>query len=207
MPKLSASQRKYLDKATSHYAAQVGAAAEYLQARGIDQATAATHRLGCVIDPLPGDEDYVGRLAIPYLTMNGTCDLRFRALQDGQTPKYLGRPNATTRLFNVGALLTSSPVVAVCEGEIDTIVMDSLVGIPAVGVPGANNWKPHYRLLLEDAERVVVFCDGDTAGRDFGKKVAGELDNVTLVHLPEGMDVNECYQQQGAAWLRGRAGL
>lgn len=206
MPKLSVSQRRYLKEATGKYAAQVDAAMPYLAARGIDRQTAHTFRLGCVVDALPGDEDYVGRLAIPYLSMNGTTDLRFRALQDGQTPKYLGRPNATTRLFNVTALLTSSPVLAVCEGELDTIVMDSLVGVPAVGVPGAKHWKSHYRLLLEDFDRVVVFCDGDTAGRDFGKGLASELDNVTLVHLPEGMDVNECYQQFGLDYLKGRCG-
>ena len=146
----------------------------------------------------------MGRLAIPYLTESGCVDLRFRMMSGDSGPKYLGRPNATTRMFNVNALLIDSPVVAVCEGELDTIVMHALVGIPAVGVPGANNWKAHYRLLLEDVEQVVVMCDGDQAGRDFGKKVTGELDNAVAIHLPDGLDVNEAYMQHGSDWLEER---
>lgn len=201
MPKLSLSQRKYLDTACQRYAGQIGAAAPYLEARGISIGVAEQFRLGCVIDPLPGDEDYMGRLAIPYLTESGCVDLRYRSITDSGGPKYLGRPNATTRMFNVGALLIDSPVVAICEGELDTIVMHALVGIPAVGVPGASNWKQHYRLLLEDVEQVVVMCDGDQAGREFGKKVTGELDNATAIHLPDGLDVNEALLQYGPGWL------
>lgn len=206
MPKLSPSQRKYLDLAAVHYAEQVEAAAPYLEARGISIEVARTFHLGCVVDPLPGDDDYVGRLSIAYMNMSGCVDLRFRAMTDGATPKYLGRPNAVTRMFNVNALTLDSPVVAVCEGELDTIVMHdpSMVGIPAVGVPGANNWKPHYRLLLEDVQQVVVMCDGDQAGRDFGKRVTAELENATAIHLPEGLDVNEAYLQHGASWLQDK---
>ena len=106
---------------------------------------------------------------------------------------------------NMGSIIKN--VVAVCEGEIDTIVMHSLVGIPAVGVPGAQHWKPHYRLLLEDFEHVVVMCDGDQAGREFGRKVVSDLDNATAVHLPDGVDVNEAYLSHGTDWIKAKAGI
>ena len=206
--KLSASQRKSLQAAASQYASNVAVAADYLTARGITPQAAHTFQLGVVVQPVPGDEDYVGRLTVPYITpVAGVVDIRYRAMQPEQTPKYLGRPGASTHMFNVPALQEASDVICVCEGEIDTIVMHALVGVPAVGVPGANNFKPHYRLLLEDFDHVIVWCDGDTAGREFGKKVASEVDGCTVVHLPEGMDVNDCYLTEGAEGLRRRAGL
>lgn len=207
MPKLSLSQRNYLAAAAEQYHGQLSAAAGYLEARGITIEAASTFHLGCVIDPLPGDEDYVGRLAIPYLTRSGVVDIRFRSMTPDSGPKYLGRPNAVTRMFNVSALLLDSPLVVVCEGELDTIIMHALVGVPAVGVPGASSWKDHYRLLLEDVDRVVVLCDGDQAGRDFGKKVTSVLDNATAIHLPDGVDANDAYLQHGAEWLEEKVGV
>lgn len=204
--KLSSSQKRYLETATAHYEQYLPHAQHYLAARGIPLETAATFRLGVVLEPLVGDEDYAGRLTVPYLTPHGVVDLRFRSLGD-QTPKYLSRPNAQTRLFNVPALLSDSDVIAVCEGELDTIVMHALVGVPAVGVPGASNWREHYRLLLEDFERVLVMCDGDQAGRDFGRRVAGEVDGAATVQLPDGMDVNDLYMAEGSEGLRKRMGL
>lgn len=205
--KLSLSQRKSLQAAAEKYASNVAVAGEYLTARGLTPNVAHTFLLGVVVDPLPGDEDYVGRLSVPYLTPAGVADVRFRALTADQQPKYLSRPNAAARMFNVLALHADSPRIAVCEGEIDTIVMHSLVGIPAVGVPGASQFKDHHRLLLEDFEEVIVWCDGDTAGREFGKRVASEVDGATVVHLPDGMDVNDCYLQFGADDVRRRAGV
>lgn len=204
MRKLSGLQKRSLQQAASHYASQIGAAADYLESRGITTEVANTYQLGVVAQPMPADEDYRGRLSIPYLTVNGVVDIRYRALGPEQGPKYLSRPNATTRLFNVSALLSPANSIVVCEGEIDTIVMHSVVGVPAVGVPGASNWKPHYRLLLEDFEHVIVMCDGDTAGREFGKQLSHELDNAYAVHLPDGMDVNDCLLAYGPEYLRER---
>lgn len=205
--KLSVSQRRYLESATQAYHDQLEHAEAYLLERGIPLSVAATYHLGVVVDPLPGDSDFVNRLSIPYWTMAGVVDLRFRALLPDQSPKYLSRPSASTTLYNVNALHKESPVIAVCEGELDTIVMDALVGVPSVGVPGANNYKDHYRLLLEDYEQVIVMCDGDQAGREFGKRVAADVDGATVIHLPDGMDVNELYLAEGADGVRKLAGV
>lgn len=205
--KLSLSQRTYLETATEAYHSQLEHAEPYLSERGIPLAVAATYHLGVVVEPLPGDSDFVNRLSIPYWTMGGVVDLRFRALLPDQTPKYLSRPSASTTLFNVNALHIDSDTIAVCEGELDTIVMHSLVGVPAVGVPGANNYKDHYRLLLEDYARVLVMCDGDQAGRELGKRVAADVEGATIIHLPDGMDVNDAYLAGGADGVKKLAGL
>ena len=65
-----------------------------------------------------------------------------------EEPKYMGLPGTHTRLYNVLALQQAGDFIAVCEGEIDAITLHYKCGVPAVGVPGANSWKPHYTRLL-----------------------------------------------------------
>lgn len=204
--KLSASQKESLGTAADRYAGSVDQIAGYLQGRGFTQQAAATFRLGYVADPLIGDEDYQGRLSIPYVTPTGVVDIRYRSVDD-RTPKYMSRPGATTRLFNVTDLAVASDTVAICEGEMDTMVASALCGIPAVGVPGANNWKPHFGLLFNDFRRVFVLCDGDQAGREFGKTVAREVEGAVVVHMPDGMDVNDLYLDGGANAVRAKVGM
>lgn len=208
MSRLSVSQKSYLEKATEAYHLQIDTGgAAYLTGRGIGKEVAGMYRLGNVVEPLVGDDDYAGRLAIPYITPAGVVDIRYRALMPEQSPKYLSRTGAEAKLYNVSALLKSSDTIAICEGEIDAITMDALVGIPAVGVPGANNWRRHFSLLFEDYSQVLVMCDGDQAGKDFGKRISGELDGATIIHCPEGSDVNDLYLQEGAEGIRKRVGL
>lgn len=209
MSRLSVSQKNYLEKAASAYHHQIDAGgAAYLTGRGIGKEVAATYRLGSVVEPLVGDDDYEGRLSIPYITpAGGVVDIRYRALMPEQTPKYLSRTGAESKLYNVSALLKNSETIAICEGEIDAITMDALVGIPAVGVPGANNWRRHFRLLFEDYTQVLIMCDGDQAGKEFGKRISSELDGATVIHCPEGSDVNDLYLQEGAEGIRKRVGL
>jgi len=208
MSRLSVSQKSYLEKATEAYHLQIDTGgAAYLTGRGIGKEVAGMYRLGNVVEPLVGDDDYAGRLAIPYITPAGVVDIRYRALMPEQSPKYLSRTGAEAKLYNVSALLKSSDTIAICEGEIDAITMDALVGIPAVGVPGANNWRRHFSLLFEDYSQVLVMCDGDQAGKDFGKRISSELDGATIIHCPEGSDVNDLYLQEGAEGIRKRVGL
>lgn len=208
MSRLSVSQKNYLEKAANAYHQQidVGGAA-YLTGRGIGKEVAATYLLGSVVEPLVGDDDYTGRLSIPYITRAGVVDIRYRALVPEQTPKYLSRTGAESKLYNVAALLKNSDTIAICEGEIDAITMDALVDIPAVGVPGANNWRRHFRLLFEDYAQVFIMCDGDQAGKEFGKRISSELEGATIIHCPDGSDVNELYLQEGADGIRKRVGL
>ena len=134
---LSVDARRSLEEATQTYHAQVGTVAEYLQGRGIQQEAAFTHRLGFVAVPMIGHEQYVGRLAIPYITPTGVVDLRFRAISPDDSPKYMSRSGAEQHIYNVPAFQIDSDVIAICEGEMDTIITHSMCGIPAVGMPGS----------------------------------------------------------------------
>ena len=145
---------------------------------------------------LPGDGDYVNRLAIPYITADGSVvDVRYRSLNDSG-PKYLSRPNATARLFSVSSLLTQGDTMYITEGEIDAITLNQM-GLAAVGIPGANQYQRHWSLLFADFDTVKVICDGDQAGRDFGKRLSQEIEGATVIHLPEGRDVNDIYVNEG----------
>lgn len=204
--KQSKSQRELLAKATESYAQNLGEVMEYLTNRGITEETARMFRLGFVVEPEPGHEPYVGKLSIPYLTPSGVVDIRFRSLNNDAGPKYLSRPGASTHIFNVNALNTDSNMLIICEGEIDTIIATQ-VGFAAVGLPGANNWKPFYSRVLADWEKIYLFCDGDNAGKEMAKTITRELDNVFPVFMPDNCDVNDVFLSEGADGLRKRIGV
>lgn len=203
---LSADVKNLLDEATVAYHAQIAAAGTYLAGRGISLETANMYLLGYVADPMIGHEQYAGRLAIPYLTPNGTVDIRFRSIGDDGGPKYLSRPGAESTLFGVNAFADDGDVIAVCEGELDTMITYGECGIPAVGVPGAKNWKNWWSRAFADYRKVLVLIDGDAAGRELGKKFAQQIDVATVVSMPEGMDVNAVFLQEGADGIRKRVG-
>ena len=204
--RLSKSQRELLEKATESYAQNLQEIVPYLQSRGITEQTATMFRLGFVREPEMGHEPYVGKLAIPYLTPTGVIDIRFRSLNSDSGPKYMSRPGATTHIYNITALSNDSDVLAICEGELDTVVATQ-AGFSAVGLPGANNWKSFYNRVLADWSKVILLCDGDNAGREMAKHLSRELDNVFPVFMPEGQDVNDVYLAEGADGLRKRAGV
>jgi len=193
-------QKELLGKATKKYAESIHLAYDYLESRGISQAVARLASLGVVSEPEVGHEQYAGRLAIPYITKTGVVDLRFRSLNPAVEPKYMGMTGAETRMYNVLDIEQAGDFIGVCEGELDTITLSYCVGIPCIGVPGANSWKKHYTRLLADFERVFIFADGDQAGSEFAKSLARELP-VTIVQLPEGEDVNSMFVQAGAGYF------
>lgn len=201
---LSPSQRESLERATSAYEAHVDEVAGYLTARGITRETARMYRLGYVAKPMRGDDEFAGRLAIPYITTTGVIDIRYRTVNN-EEPKYLSRGGAKTHLFGVTALTREGSSIAITEGEIDCMTLNQC-GINAVGVPGATQWRDFWPLMFSDYDEVVVVCDGDKAGRDFGRKVAEKLEGVVVIHMPDGMDVNEVYVQEGQDALVERIG-
>ena len=199
--KQSALQKELLGRAVDRYAANIYQAEDYLKSRGIPMETARLARLGVVVEAEVGHEAYQGRLSIPYVTKTGVVDLRFRSLNPAVEPKYMGLTGADTKMYNVLDIERAGDFIGVCEGELDTLTMSSCVGIPCIGVPGANSWKKHYTRLLADFERVYVFADGDQPGKEFATSLARELP-VTIVQFPDGEDVNSFYISNGAEAIR-----
>ena len=198
--KQSVLQKELLARATDKYSESIHLAEDYLRLRGIPLEVARLARLGVVEEPEIGHEAFQGRLSIPYITKSGVVDLRFRSLNPAVEPKYMGLTGAETKMYNVLDVERASDWIGVCEGELDTLTLSGCIGIPCVGVPGANSWKKHYTRLLADFERVFVFADGDQPGREFASSLARELP-VTIVNLPDGEDVNSIYVSEGPDYL------
>jgi DNA primase len=190
-------------QATQRYAGTIELAKEYLSSRHLSVEEANIFHLGVVADPLPGHEPYKGRLAIPYITPSGVVDIRFRAMHN-EDPKYMGLVGAKTTMFNTKACFVADKYICVTEGEFDCIMMGVKTQHPTIGIPGANNWKPHYAKILDDFEIVIVLADGDAAGLEFGKKISRELGNVNIISMPEGEDVNSIMIKRGSNWIDER---
>ena len=201
--KQSILQKELLGKATEVYGVNIYLAESYLKSRGIPIEVARLAQLGVVEEPEVGHEAYIGRLSIPYITKTGVVDLRFRSLNPAVEPKYMGLTGAETRMYNVLDIEKASNFIGVCEGELDTITMSSCIGIPCIGVPGANSWKKHYTRLLTDFERVFVFADGDQPGTEFARSLARELP-VTIIQLPDGHDVNSMFVEAGTEYFHNK---
>jgi hypothetical protein len=204
---LSDSQREALEEATASYAGAVTAgAAKYLVARGIDRATAATHRLGVVGDPFPGHERFRGWLAIPYLDKDGKpLSMRFRCFQDHNHRdfghgKYMSMTDEPSRVFNVRGIHLADDTLHVAEGEFDTMVLCKVFDGCASGFPGARSWSGHHRRMLAGFSKVYVWGDPDEAGAEFVQKVTRQVRTAKGVRL-RGGDVTDTYLAGGAAAL------
>lgn len=204
----SNSLRQNLELATKRYENDVGSAASYLSARGIDEEAARRFRLGVVKDPIKGHEGYYGRLAIPYLTPTGVTTFRFRCMRDhickdSECVKYLGIDGHEPRLYNVLALFQESEHLAIIEGELDALTVQ-LAGVPAVGYQGVDSWKPEFtRAIGYDYPDIIVPADNDDKGQ--GKAAARYIARFfggRVVPWPKGHDANSFAQQQGLRAVR-----
>ena len=207
---LNAEQRNLLTETARKYSnALTPAAVSYLEARGITREVADTYLLGSVVEPSAGHEHATGRLSIPYLTPAGCVGIKFRSI-DQATPKYLWPTGQKIGLFNVNDLHTFSDTIAICEGEIDTIVLSGIVGMPAVGVAGVSQWKPHFPKLFEAYRRILIFADNDikedgrNPGQELAKRIKEDLQHAQIVHLPDNTDVNDVLLTYGKDWFNER---
>ena len=216
MPALSKEQREFLETTASTYASHLGEAEGWLEERGIDLDHARYEGLGVVRDQPSIHDGYRGRLAIPYITEYGVVAMSFRCLRDhkckeaqiGESDgkaiycsKYKKIKGQETHLYGVRSFDEASDWIAITEGELDSLVLRQ-IGIPAIAIPGAENWKDHWSNVLEDMSRIYVFADADTAGKKMFDRVRDKVSlPVIRVKLPEGEDVNSTYVKYGAESL------
>ena len=205
---------KSLLEAANRYADRIDEATlKYLEGRGISEKVAALYSLGTVTEPIAGHEGHEGWLSIPYITAMGHCvGFKFRRLDDGK-PKYGSPLGQVSHLYNVGDITKRSGRIVVCEGELDTVLVSGVLGMPAVGCPGVAACKPHYASLLNGYDTVYVAGDhdvkedGSNPGAEFSRRVASEVMNATIVNLPAGMDITDYYLQNGYDQTRRLLGV
>ena len=163
----------------------------------------------------PGTGRHGEVLIIPCRGMDGkiagarfrtSTSWRRRETESGRKgPSVVGLPGCRAVVYGADSLRPGCHVVHVCEGETDA---ESLIEVgaagPVVGLPGATAWRPFAPLLARHRatiRKVVIWFDGDEAGRKAAERLAGRLDAaVWTARLPAGADVND--------WLRDdRKGL
>lgn len=184
-------------------------AREYLTtSRNLSEDRQAYFHLGYVDDPLPGHEKYAGRITIPYRTRAGVVSIKFRVLPPNDGPRYLNLSGQPPRIFNPEALFSAKPYVAVCEGEFDTMTAHSQI-LPAIGVAGVDSWQPWFDRPLTGYDAVYVLADNDDKGQGiaFAEKVADRVENVRIIPMPSGHDVNSFVAEQGYQALLDKIGV
>ena len=195
---LSAAQRAALQTAVREYHGQLyetPAVLDYIYSRGITDETIRDFKLGAVRDPIDDSHRrFQGGWVIPNFCASPDehpVGIKVRHLGSGDRPKYDQPHGVTARLFNLRALHKATNWVAMTEGEADTIIL-SQAGIPAIGVPGANQWKGHlYRNRIFDGLDVILFADNDDAGQALVRAMS-DLRGLTVKYAdPPAKDVND----------------
>lgn len=163
---------------------------EWLRSRGLEDQTIRSALLGYV-----AEGRFAGSISIPYRNpySGGTKTIRFRYLNPVRQ-KYDGIKGKAIHLYGVGNTLSDE--VWLCEGEFDALILNQM-GYPAVGVAGANSFKPDWKYLFANTSRTTLVFDSDEAGTRGANRIAsiiGEVvEDVRIIRLPEGSDVTDIY--------------
>jgi len=138
------------------------------------------------------------RIIIPYLRSNEIVYLRGRKTEDGDDRfKYIGLCNlaenlSARRFFNDDILekLPTGNDLVICEGEFDTIRAIQ-EGIPAIGIPGVNNFPVKKRNEIERFNIYLAF-DRDLPGLKAMNEVTGIIGKQTnAIILHNHKDITE----------------
>jgi len=184
-------------------------ARSYLAGRGIDGTVAEAFRLGVVTDPEPDHVPYTGMLSIPYITKSGVVGFKMRQLDEYREPKYLVPTGQRSLMFNVNAVFANTDTICIAEGELDAVIAHGVCGIPTVGIPGVQQWKPWHPRVLDGFPHIFVLADNDVKedgsnpGHELGKVICGDLPQARMLYLPAGQDVNSLYLTGGVDAVRG----
>jgi hypothetical protein len=124
---------------------------------GLNRDTCNRFRLGyCNTCPTYQQSDSI---AIPYYWRGKLINLRHRLIQPADGGKY--RPEMTglqTAIFNAERLDSPLEWLVLVEGEFKAAILEQF-GLPAVGIPGATNFKDKWVRLFSQVDRVYVTLD------------------------------------------------
>lgn len=207
----------YLALAKETYAEQimsqsgVDGSRAYLTDHGIaERRIVEKYGLGFVAEPLPGDERFEGMLAIPYLHGDTVVAIKYRNLS-GHGPKYAQHHGQKPRLYNADAFFLADHVIGIAEGEPDSVAASERLGVPSFGCPGVDVWgkmSTVWRPIFKDFQHVMIFADGDEAGKGFAAQVAEDIGwRARIVQCPDGEDVGSMCAAGRTEELRAKCQL
>lgn len=149
------------------------------------------------------DVHYVGSPAvrIPYLNVDGTeCGTRFRCTMEkseqGADQRFRWRQGDKAVFYGLHRLgrAREEGYVAIAEGESDAQTL-WLHGIPAVGVPGAKNFRSEWASELDGIDRIYVVVEPDSGGEELWERIAASplRERLYRVDLEGAKDVSELH--------------
>lgn len=142
---------------------------------------------------------YRHTLLLPYFDHGEPVYLQARALDPEVTPKELSLAGPIRLPYNAHLLDGTPGRLYLCEGVIDTLTLLE-AGFPAVGVPGAANFKPSWVERFREKNVFVAF-DADAAGEAGAAKVIALLAKSGVeahrLRIPPGKDINDWMKSGG----------
>jgi DNA primase len=136
-------------------------------------------------------------LIIPYIDeMHRPFFFQARAIDKTAVPKELNFQGTIPFPYNKEALDKKHGIIYLCEGAIDCLTLLGH-GFNAVGIPGANSFKPEWVSLFCN-KKVTLCLDNDAAGKAGEERISAMLQSAGLeTHslglLPEGEDINSWF--------------
>ncbi len=152
----------------------------YLRERGIQEETAKNFGVGF----FPGRGSMTGRVVIPIENERGELVAYAGRSIDGADPKYK-LPNGFVKsavLFNFHRV--SGDEVIVVEGFFDCLKVWQSGSHNVIALMGSS-LSDRQRELLTHFKKIILFLDGDEAGRGAASEIAGQLIHSHFVRVIE----------------------
>jgi DNA primase len=154
----------------------------YLRSRGLKTETTKVFGAGC----FPGRGSMSGRVVIPIHNESGELIAYAGRAIDDSEPKYKlpAGFRKSDVLFNVHRALLHDPnkKLIVVEGFFDCMKVHQAGFTNVVALMGSSLSEPQEKVLAKFA-RLILFFDGDEAGREAGKTIASRLVHRTFVRI------------------------
>src|SRR6267142_2317862 len=156
---------------------------EYCELKKLPLGWLALH-YGDLTSPTPMEMSYKGRPAVAFTYMDAdrnTVFTRFRTSASSKPRSEYG----SKMTLPYGLWLARNKAdgkghwprsIILCEGESDQQTLD-FHGFGALGIPGANNWKPEWAQfpVLRYAEKVFIIQEPGEAGKKFVETISQDL--------------------------------
>ncbi|QJU57137.1 hypothetical protein HL653_04450 [Sphingomonas sp. AP4-R1] len=143
-------------------------------------------RCGLVCDGKFGDRFVfpAGYLLFPFIIDGNVAYLQARRPDSGTQWRWLCPNSLLPPVFNRSALTDGTATISICEGVTDVVSAHEL-GMPAIGLVGANARLEDATLDLLRGRNVAIFGDRDAAGSRFARHLVDRLAEIGVTAIPK----------------------
>ena len=149
-------------------------------------------RCGLVCDGKFGDRFVfpTGYLLVPFMIGSAVAYLQARRPDSGTQWRWFCLNNLLPPVFNRSALSAGTTTISICEGVSDVISAHEL-GMPAIGLVGANARLDEDTLDLLRGRNVAIFGDRDAAGSRFARHLVDRLADIGVTAISKRLPLGD----------------